>query len=41
MDAAGTAGIRREFLLYWLTLLELWCRIAVGGERPQRLSGID
>jgi asparagine synthase (glutamine-hydrolysing) len=30
-----TAGIRRDFLLYKLTLLELWCRIVVGGERPQ------
>ncbi len=25
-------GIRRDFLLYKLTLLELWCRIVVGGE---------
>jgi asparagine synthase (glutamine-hydrolysing) len=26
------AGIRRDFLLYKLTLLELWCRIIAGGE---------
>jgi asparagine synthase (glutamine-hydrolysing) len=35
----GTPGIRRDFLLYKLTLLELWCRIVMLGERPDALSG--
>lgn len=35
------AGIRREFLLHKLTLLDLWCRIVLHGEWPERLSGID
>jgi asparagine synthase (glutamine-hydrolysing) len=33
-------GIRRDFLLYKITLLELWCRIVLGGERPERMGGI-
>jgi asparagine synthase (glutamine-hydrolysing) len=31
-ERAAAPGIRRDFLLYKLTLLELWCRIVVGGE---------
>lgn len=34
-------GIRRDFLLYKLALLELWCRIVFGGERAdERVRGI-
>jgi asparagine synthase (glutamine-hydrolysing) len=32
---AARPGIRRDFLLYKLTLLELWCRIVLGRERPE------
>jgi asparagine synthase (glutamine-hydrolysing) len=33
-------GIRREFLLYKLTLLEIWCRTVLNGERPDSIGGI-
>jgi hypothetical protein len=32
------AGVRRDFLMYKLTLLELWCRIVRDGERADRLA---
>jgi len=40
-ERGARAGIRRDFLLYKLTLLELWCRIVVRGERPDALSGTE